>query len=247
MATSLYEDIYKKVLIIIPAYNEESSVGAVIDEVRRSLPHVGIVVVNDGSSDRTGEIAGAKGVFVLSHVTNLGIGATVQTGLKFASRRGYEIAVQVDGDGQHEPEDLQHLIAPLLRGEVDMVIGSRFLGMSSFLSTAPRRVGIFIFSVLIFLLTGKWVTDPTSGFRAMNKKVIELFASQYPNDYPEPEVLMTVIGHKLKFQEIGVSMKPRLGGISSISPFRAVYYMVKVSFAIVMELMRAPQLHRATA
>lgn len=230
--------LYKDILILIPAYNEQDSVGNVIDAVRTSLPGVGIVVVNDGSSDRTAEVALSKGVHVLSHDVNLGIGATVQTGLKFARQNKYQIAVQVDGDGQHEPNDLPRIILPLIRNEVDMCIGSRFLGASVFMSTFSRRIGITFFSTLNFLLTGKWITDPTSGFRAMNSQVIEFFSEHYPADYPEPEVLVTLYKKQLRVGEVPVVMRARTTGTSSISFHRAFYYMLKVTFSMVMDVFR---------
>ncbi len=227
-----------KILVLIPAYNEQSSVGAVIDEIRLSLPACDVVVINDGSKDRTAEVVREKKAFLLEHDINLGIGATVQTGLKFARERGYQIAVQVDGDGQHDPNDLPRLIAPIIRDETDIVIGSRFLGPSVFVSSLPRRVGIFFFSCLNFALTGKWITDPTSGFRAMNRKVIEFFAGHYPNDYPEPEVLVTLYKVGSRISEVPVTMKARQAGISSISFRRAFYYMFKVTFSMVVEIFR---------
>ncbi|MBN1687630.1 MAG: glycosyltransferase family 2 protein [Candidatus Omnitrophica bacterium] len=230
------------ILVIIPAFNEQASIGQVIDEIHVNLPQASIVVVNDGSKDKTAEVAGRKGVFVLSHLRNLGIGSAVQTGLMFARRKGYEIAIQVDGDGQHYPGDLKTLVTPVLEGEADLVIGSRFRGAGVFFSTLPRRIGIFFFSCLLYVLTGQWISDPTSGFRAMNRSLIDRFADRYPMDYPEPEVLMSVcrFGHRMK--EVPVSMKPRTTGVSSISFFRAVYYMLKVTYAIIMESVREREL-----
>lgn len=237
-ANSFTSGLYKDILILIPAYNEEDSIKNVISDVRKSLPGVDIVVVNDGSSDKTAEAAASQGVFVLSHDVNLGIGATVQTGLKFARLKNYKIAVQVDGDGQHEASDLPRVIMPILRNEVDLCIGSRFLGASVFMSTFTRRIGITFFSVLNFLLTGKWITDPTSGFRAMNAQVIEFFSEHYPADYPEPEVLVTLYKKEFKIGEVPVVMKARTTGISSISFHRAVYYMFKVTFSMLMDVFR---------
>ncbi len=235
---AFFSDTYKNTLILIPAYNEQDSIGAVIDDIRKSLPGASIVVVNDGSSDHTEKVARGKDVHVLSHDVNLGIGATVQTGLKFARQYGYEIVVQVDGDGQHEPADLPRVIMPLIRNEVDMCIGSRFLGASVFLSTFSRRIGITFFSCLNFLLTGKWISDPTSGFRAMNSDVVNFFSEHYPADYPEPEVLVTLYKKGLRVGEVPVVMKPRTTGVSSISLHRAVYYMFKVTFSMIMDVFR---------
>jgi len=228
----------KKILVIIPAYNEERSLGSVIDEVKEALPRADIVVVNDGSTDETAKVALAKNVFLVNHDVNLGIGSTVQTGYKLAKIRGYDIAIQVDGDGQHSPDDLRHLVAPILLDETDLVIGSRFLGESIFVSSFPRRLGICLFSLLTFLLTGKPITDPTSGFRAVNKRVIDFFAQTYPSDYPEPEVLVTLYKNSFRWFEIPVTMQARTAGVSSISLKRAIYYMVKVPFAMLIESIR---------
>lgn len=235
---SLSETLYRKVLILIPTFNESGSIQSVISEVRNSLPDAGILVINDGSTDNTLELARKMNVFTVSHSQNLGIGATVQTGLKFAQKNGYEIAIQVDGDGQHQPEDLKRLIVPLIRGEADMAIGSRFLGASEFSSTFTRRIGIVFFSFLFFMISGKWITDPTSGYRAMNSKVIRLFSAHYPPDYPEPEALVFLNKHHLKIAEVPVSMKPRQAGISSISWTRSIYYMLKVPYAMLLECIR---------
>lgn len=236
---SLGENLYRKVVVLIPTYNESRTVQNVIAEVRASLPQAGILVINDGSTDNTLEMARRMNVSVLSHSQNLGIGATVQSGLKFALKNGYEIAIQVDGDGQHKPEDLPKLLAPLVRGEADMTIGSRFLGTSEFESTFMRRIGIVFFSFLFFLISGKWITDPTSGYRAMNRKVISLFTKNYPPDYPEPEALVYVHKHHLKIAEVPVSMKPRQAGISSICWSRSIYYMLKVPYAMLLECIRS--------
>jgi len=227
-----------KILVVIPAFNEQATIAQVIDEVRQSLPAAHIAVINDGSGDGTGEEARRKDVFVLNHAVNLGIGSAVQTGLKFAQIKGYSIAVQVDGDGQHDPEDLPRLIAPIIQNGADLVIGSRFLGQSVFRSTFMRRMGILFFSFLNFFLTGKWITDPTSGFRAFSADAIRTFAANYPYDYPEPEVLVQSHRKALRLCEIPVTMKPRSAGASSISFLRAVYYMVKVPLSMILQVVR---------
>lgn len=223
-----------KVLVIIPAYNEEGSVRKVIEEVRRHLPHGEILVVNDGSTDSTGDIAEKEGVFVLEHPYNMGIGATMQTGFLFASRNGYDLAIQVDGDGQHDPGYIKELISPILEGKVHLVIGSRYLEKKGFKSTFLRRVGIRFFSILFRILTGEKVTDPTSGFRALNQKVIHFFSKEYPPDYPEAESLVLLRKKGFTFKEIPVVMRERQGGVSSINLLRSVYYMVKVTLSMVI-------------
>ncbi len=171
-------DERQKVLVIIPAYNEEGSLQNVIKEVRRHLPDGGVLVVNDGSTDLTGDVAKAGGVYVLEHPYNMGIGATMQTGFLFASRNGYDFAIQVDGDGQHDPSYIKELISPVLRGEANMVIGSRYLQEKGFKSSVARRIGIRFFSILYRVLAGGKVTDPTSGFRVIDRKVIHFFSTR---------------------------------------------------------------------
>ncbi len=170
---------------------------------------------------------------VVSLPVNLGIGGAVQTGYLYALRHGYDIAIQVDGDGQHDPQFIKYLIQRLNEG-YDLCIGSRFIENEGFQSSKARRIGIRYFSWLIKLLTGKRITDPTSGFRACNRKVIELFANDYPIDYPEPETVVTVLRNRLKVCEMPVIMRPRAGGVSSISSTNAIYYMIKVTLAIII-------------
>ena len=176
-----------KILIIIPAFNEEETLRGVILSIRSSLSQADILVVNDGSTDSTANLARQEGVFVLEHPYNMGIGTTMQTGFLYAFRNGYDIAIQVDGDGQHNPEFLPSLIKPLLAGQVNLVIGSRYLSDGGFKSTLLRKFGIKIFTCLVWIFTRKKATDPTSGFRAMDRKGLELFSEDYPSDYPEVE------------------------------------------------------------
>lgn len=220
--------------MIIPAYNEAESLPAVIREVRSHMAHADILVVNDGSTDSTGTVAREEKVLLLEHPYNMGIGATVQTGFLYALRNGYDLAAQVDGDGQHHPEFIPDLIAPVLKGEADVIIGSRYLETRGFQSSILRRAGIRFFSLLNLALTGKRVTDPTSGFRAYNRKAITLLAEDYPSDYPEAESLVLLHNHKILFKEIPVNMRDRQGGISSINFLRSIYYMVKVTLAMII-------------
>ncbi|MBZ0301702.1 MAG: glycosyltransferase family 2 protein [Anaerolineae bacterium] len=227
-----------KTLVIIPALNEEASIAHVIGMTRQHLPEADVVVVNDGSTDRTAEIAEAAGAVVLNLPYNVGIGASVQTGFLFAARYDYDIAMRSDGDGQHESRDLCRLVEALQTGEADMVVGTRFIENRGYRATLPRRVGILILSRLISAIVGQRVTDPTSGFAAFNRQAIHLFARVYPHDYPEPEALVVAHRAGLRLREIPVTMKPRYGGRSSITSLRSVYYMIKVILAILIGLLR---------
>jgi len=225
----------QKILVIIPAFNEEGSVGKVVKEVKEHLPQIDILVVNDGSSDPTSEKAKEAGAVVLDLPFNLGIGGAMQAGYKYAFEKGYEIAIQVDGDGQHDPKEIPKLLRALEEKEVDMVIGTRFIGDSEFKSSMMRRVGISIFSRVISLIVGQKITDPTSGFRAVNRKAIQLFAFDYPQDYPEPEVFVLLYKCGLKVAEVPIGMSKRYAGESSITKLRSIYYMVKVLLAIFVD------------
>lgn len=221
-----------KTLVIIPVFNEEETLRGVILGIPSFLSEADVLVVNDGSTDSTGRIAREEGVLVLEHPYNMGIGATMQTGFLYALRNGYDIAVQVDGDGQHHPEFLPFLVKPVLEGHCNLVIGSRYLSGGGFKSTLPRKLGIKFFSSLVWIFTGTRVTDPTSGFRAIDRKTLELFSEEYPSDYPEVEALISVYNKGLHFQEIPVTMRDRQGGASSIGILSALYYMVKVTLSI---------------
>ena len=223
------------VLIIVPAYNEEGSVGKVIEGIRTYLPRADILIVNDGSKDLTSERARGYEATVLDLPFNLGIGGAMQAGYKYAYEKGYDIAIQVDADGQHDPKEIPKLLQALTEMRVDMVIGSRFLGDSEFKSSMIRRVGISFFSKVISTIARQKITDPTSGFRAANRKAIQLFASDYPQDYPEPEVVVLLHQCGLKMAEVPVGMNERHSGESSITKIRSVYYMVKVLLAIFVD------------
>lgn len=234
----------KKVLLIIPAYNEEENILRVssnIEEYRAKLNDASAyaldyIVVNDGSTDKTAEICKQNGVPVISLSRNLGIGGAVQTGYKYAHQLGYDVAVQFDGDGQHDIESLDQVVLPVLKGQADLAVGSRFVGKQddNFKSTFMRRVGIRFLSGAIKLFSGITVKDCTSGYRAANKQVIELFARDYPCDYPEPESLVHVAKKGFKCIEVPVHMFEREGGQSSIRAWKSVYYMIKVTLAIVI-------------
>jgi glycosyltransferase involved in cell wall biosynthesis len=227
-----------KRIAIVPALNEEQTVGGVIDEIRAFDPGFDIVVVDDGSTDRTAGVAADRGAYVLRLPFNLGIGGAVQTGYRFAFERGYDLAVQIDGDGQHDPRQLPAILEPVLNGETDLCVGSRFTGDGAYRSSFARRLGSRIFARVVSAIVRQKVTDTTSGFRAVNRKGIALFAADYPHDYPEVEATVMCVKHKLRLREVPVAMRERGGGASSITAFRSVYYMTKVLLAIFVGLFR---------
>jgi glycosyltransferase involved in cell wall biosynthesis len=227
-----------KRIAIVPALNEEQTVARVVDEIRAFDPGFDIVVVDDGSVDRTAGVAADRGAHVLRLPFNLGIGGAMQTGYRFAFEQGYDVAVQVDGDGQHDPTQLPKILAPVVSGEADLCVGSRFTGSGEFRSSFARRVGSKIFARVVSLVVRQKVTDTTSGFRAVNRRGIALFAADYPHDYPEVEATVMCVKHKLRLTEVPVEMRERGGGASSITALRSVYYMAKVLLAIFVGLFR---------
>ncbi|HAO93129.1 MAG: glycosyl transferase family 2 [Deltaproteobacteria bacterium GWB2_55_19] len=232
------KELKVRLLVIIPAFNEEAAIGGVVASVRRHAPEADIVVVNDGSADATADVAGRAGATVLNHLYNMGIGATMQTGYKYASRAGYDVAVQVDGDGQHPAESIRFLVGTLMKNRADLVVGSRFLGEGDYKPSLARSTGMAIFSKVVSAVIKVKVTDTTSGFRAAGKRCIDFFSSRYPDDYPEVESL--VLLHKKGFSiiEVPVTMSERASGRSSITPVKSVYYMVKVLLAIFVDLLK---------
>lgn len=227
-----------KSLVIIPAYNESENIKNTVQTLMEKAPQFDYVVVNDHSKDDTLKILQENHINYINLPTNLGIGGAVQTGYQYAYENGYDMAVQVDGDGQHDPAYLKQLVETMQKEDADMVIGSRFINKEGFQSTFARRVGINYFSHLIKQLTGKTITDPTSGFRLANRRVIALFAQDYPRDYPEPESIVALLKRGLKVVEAPVVMKERQGGQSSIRLQNSIYYMIKVTIAILIENMR---------
>ncbi len=228
----------KNKLVIIPAYNESESIIGTIEAIKKKAPEYDYVVINDCSTDDTLEICRRNGYECIDLPVNLGIGGAVQTGYRYAAENGYDIAVQIDGDGQHDPAFLSRMEKVLFDHGADMVIGSRFIENEGFQSSFARRMGISYFTKLIRFLTGAQITDPTSGFRMVGKELVELFAQDYPWDYPEPESVVEVLLLKKKVVEIPVIMKERQGGISSIQTRRSIYYMIKVSLAILFAKFR---------
>ena len=224
-----------KVLLVIPAYNEGKNIERVVDHIKNDFPELDYVVVNDGSKDDTAAICRRRGYNFIDLPVNLGLAGCFQTGMKYAWQKGYSYAVQFDGDGQHDASYLQAMADRLERDDLDMVIGSRFIENEGFQSTGLRRFGINFFKFLIKLLYGGTITDATSGMRMCSRRVMEEFSVDYPQDYPEPETVARLLRKKYKVQEIPVVMRERSAGTSSINPAKSVYYMIKVSLAILVE------------
>ena len=222
-----------KTLIIIPCYNEQETIVALYREIREKTA-CDLIFINDCSTDDSGNILDNEGIPHLDLPLNLGIGGAVQTGYRYALRNGYDIAVQLDGDGQHDPGQVEKITSPIKQGEADLVIGSRFLGKTGFQSTVMRRLGIRFFKALIYCLSGARITDATSGFRAANNKAMQLFDSNYARDYPEPESNALALKSRLRVREISVTMRERQGGTSSIRALQPIYYMLKVSLGIMI-------------
>ncbi|MCJ8014419.1 glycosyltransferase family 2 protein [Paenibacillus sp. KQZ6P-2] len=225
-----------KVLVIIPAYNEELSIQHVIHEIQSYMPEVDILVINDGSTDHTAAVAKEAGAIVLSMPFNVGIGGGMQTGYMYARDHNYDVAVQMDADGQHAAADLQSLLSEIQ--ENDMVIGSRFLEKTSYRSSFMRKLGIRFFSMLVSLVTRQRFTDTTSGFRAAGRRVIELYANYYPIDYPEVESIVYLTRKKCRLVEVKAEMRQRETGKSSITPIKSAYYMVKVTLSVLISAVR---------
>jgi len=229
----------KRVLVIIPAYNEEETIAAVVASLHEHVPGYDILVVDDGSTDNTASIvADLPDTALVRLPFNLGIGGAMQTGYKYAVRKGYDIAVQCDADGQHPAEQLRELVERLEQGDADMVIGSRYVAESAYRPSFSRRIGKSVMSRLVDLVMGQGITDTTSGFRAANRKVFRIFARRYPEDYPEAEALVILHKSGLRPVEIPVEMHARKGGRTSIAPPHAAYYMVKVGLAIFVDVFR---------
>lgn len=225
-----------RILVIIPAYNEAENIVATVQDVWENAPFADVLVVNDGSADGTAGILAANGIPHVNLIRNLGIGGAVQTGYKYALQHGYDVAVQFDGDGQHCAEYIGALVEPIERGEADLVVGSRFKGETDgFKSSAMRRLGINILSAVLKAASTNKVQDVTSGFRAANRRAVELFAAYYPDDYPEPESLALIVRKGLALSEVPVVMRERAGGTSSIKKMDSIYYMIKVTIAVLIQ------------
>ncbi len=232
---------HNRCLAVVPAYNEQASIVDVLESLRQHAPDFDVVVIDDGSTDRTRELAEAAGARVLRLPYNLGIGGAVQAGFTYALENGYDRMVQVDGDGQHDAREIHRLMTTMADDpSIDVVCGSRFL-TSDYRYPAPisRRTGIHVFAFILSRIMRQRVSDPTSGFRLYNDRAIELFAHDYPHDYPEVEAVLLVHHHRLRMVEIPVRMFLRNGGASSIGSGKSVYYMLKVLLALFVGLARA--------
>lgn len=221
-----------KILVIIPCYNEEENIEKVIKNLKEKAPEVDYLIINDCSRDGTEAILKANRMNYINNPVNLGIGGGVQAGYLYAKENGYDIAVQMDGDGQHDPAFLSKVCEPVIAGEFDMAIGSRFIKKEGFQSSTMRRLGINIISFMIKLFTGKKVYDVTSGYRACNRRLIEFFADNYADDYPEPEAIISCVLNGFTVGEVPVIMVERQGGVSSIRSLKSAYYMIKVCLAL---------------
>ena len=225
----------KKILVLIPCYNEEQNIVNTVERLKDTCPDVDFLVINDCSTDGSAALLQSHGYPFLDLPVNLGIGGGVQCGYRYAKRCGYDVAVQMDGDGQHDPAYLYEIVQPVLDGRCDMCIGSRFIKKEGFQTSFMRRVGIRFVSSLIWLLCGRRVLDVTSGFRATSARMTAYFADHYATDYPEPEAILAASLAGFSVSEAPVVMRERQGGVSSISSFKSVYYMVKVSLALLID------------
>lgn len=223
-----------KCLLIIPAYNEAENIEKVVDNIVQNYPEYDYIIVNDGSKDNTEKICLKNGYYVLNLPINLGIGGAVQTGYCYARDNDYDVAVQIDGDGQHDVGYLEEMIKLIENGQADVVIGSRFVEKEGFQSSKIRRIGIKFLSGLAKILTGVRVRDITSGYRAVNRMFINIFAEDYPSDYPEPEAMVIAAVYGGKIREYPVVMRERENGESSITLKKSVYYMIKVTLAMMI-------------
>ncbi|EEM69295.1 MULTISPECIES: glycosyltransferase family 2 protein [Bacillus] len=228
----------KKKLIIIPAYNESTNLIHVVEDIEKNAPDFDYVIINDCSKDDTEQICKDNNFNYVSLPINLGIGGGMQTGYKYAQRQGYDVAVQFDGDGQHDAAYLGALLQEMEETGADMVIGSRFINKEGFQSSFTRRLGIRFFEKLIRIVSGKRITDATSGFRMVNNKIINEFCEYYPKDYPEPESIVAVLRNNYQVKEVPVLMRERMGGTSSIVNYKAIYYMIKVTLAISIDRLK---------
>jgi glycosyltransferase involved in cell wall biosynthesis len=225
-------------IAVVPAFNEEQNIGRLLDELRLIDPELEVVVVSDGSVDRTAEVAAARGAHVVRLPFNVGIGGAVQTGFRYAWEGGYELAVRLDGDGQHDPLQLAAIVAPVIADEADIAIGSRFMGGGGYQSSAARRVGIRVLARAVSVIARQRLTDTTSGFQALNRRAIGVYASDLPHDYPEVEGIVMAVRRGIRVREVPVTMREREYGRSSIGALASVYYMVKVLLAIFVDSFR---------
>ncbi len=227
-----------RTVVIIPAFNEEASVGSVLDELRAALPGVSAVVISDGSKDSTKAVAVSRGAAVLDIPCNLGVGGTVQAGFQYAIRNGYDYVIRIDADGQHPPTEIPKLMAAMAEGGADLVIGTRFGNTRQRVSTRFRYLGIRVLSAFLSRICRSPVTDPTSGFWMLSRPLLDYFANYYPSEYPEPEALALMRRQGYAYREVPVLFRLRTAGESSIKPWGTVYYAIKVGLALVVDRLR---------
>ena len=233
-----------KILVIIPCYNEEANIVNTVEKLRADCSNVDFLVVNDCSTDHSAQILTEHGYPFLNLPVNLGIGGCVQSGYRYACVNGYDVAVQLDGDGQHDSAYLMQVVQPVLDGKLDMCIGSRFIKREGFQTSFMRRVGIRFLSWLIHVLTGHKVLDVTSGFRATSAQLTAYFAAHYASDYPEPEAILAATLAGFRVGEAPVIMQERQGGVSSIRSFKSAYYMIKVSLSLIIDRLSIKKIHQ---
>lgn len=231
-----------RLLVIIPAFNEQANILKTINDLKSTdFPDsfkIDYLVINDGSKDNTLEVLSENNLKYVNLPINLGIGGAMQTGYLYARENNYDIAIQLDGDGQHSPKYIEKIIQPIIDGQTDMTIGSRFIEKVGFQSTGARKLGIKILSASIKLFSGVKITDATSGFRACGRDLVKFFSEHYAEDYPEPEAIISATKNGYRVKEIPVVMNERQGGTSSISGFKTVYYMIKVELALIIQALR---------
>lgn len=230
--------VQRRICVIIPAYNEAPAIGQVVRNVRAAMPTAHVLVVDDGSRDTTAHEAALNGATVMQLPLNLGIGGAVQAGYRYAQRYDFDIAIQVDGDGQHDPREARRILEPIERGEADLVVGSRWLGRGAYVAPKGRRIGMRILAAMVTRGTGGTITDSTSGFRAVGRRGIGLFAEKYPTDFPEVETLVLAARQGLRLQEVGVRMDQRVAGESSLAGVKSAYYMLRVCMMLLVDGLR---------
>lgn len=229
-----------RVLVILPAWNEQEALPAVLDDLQSALPAVDILVVNDGSTDRTGAVARRGRTMVLDLPINLGVGGAMRAGYKFAWREGYDVAIQLDADGQHDPREVPNLLAAMASEQADVVIGARFAGEGAYSVRGPRRWAMRVLSVVLSKVAGTQLTDTTSGFKASNRRAIALFSREYPAEYLGDTIESLVISARsgLRVRQVGVSMRPRAGGTPSHNPLKAAFFLARAILALLIALTR---------
>lgn len=227
-----------RIAVIIPTYNEEEAIGPLLDELRHQVPGIDCVVVNDGSDDETAAVARSREALVLDLPCNLGVGGAVQAGYQYAFGRGYDYVIRIDGDGQHPPSEIPKLIREMEKGEADLVIGSRFIGQRSYVATGVRSIGIRLLAVFLSVICRSRITDPTSGFWIINRKLLYYFSNDYPTEYPEPEAIALLRRYGYSYKEKSVTFRPRITGRSSIRRWGTFYYVLKVGLALIVDRIR---------